>query len=227
MKAGVYQTPNANLIYVAKDRTIKATTLSPSSWPGTKVSHRSADDTVLIAGTEYRCHRVSDVPNGCTSPMDALNVYVRTKRAPRRNEAVVDMPGEHAARQEAYYRYASGGFIDKPAEGLIGEAGTTTYLHTSGDVDAIPNDRRYGVVDAFTDAIRENFRDFVENLIDGTLHEADDDNFALNVDDGPRTALKRQGFRFCHGQSARKHRKQRHEVRFVPEIGCYAWRAST
>ena len=64
MKAGIYKTPNGNLIYVAKDRTIKATTLSPSSWPGMKVSHRAKDDTVSFL--DYRCTRVADVPNGCT-----------------------------------------------------------------------------------------------------------------------------------------------------------------
>lgn len=65
MKAGVYETPNGNLIYVAKDRTVRATSLHPSSWVGTKVSHRSKDDTVLLAN-EYRCKRHADVPDGCT-----------------------------------------------------------------------------------------------------------------------------------------------------------------
>lgn len=64
MKAGIYKTPNGNLIYAAKDRTIKATTLAPSTWPGMKVSHRAKDNTVEFLG--YRCTHVGDVPNGCT-----------------------------------------------------------------------------------------------------------------------------------------------------------------
>lgn len=72
MKAGIYKTPNGDLIYVAKDRTIKATNLAPSSWLGAKVSHRAKDDTVLIAGTDYRCTRFSDVPNGCLDHAKAI-----------------------------------------------------------------------------------------------------------------------------------------------------------
>lgn len=70
MKAGIYQTPNKNLIYVAKDRTIKATTVTPSSWVGTKVSEKKGQ--VVIEGTTYHCDRVGDVPNGCTDPMQLL-----------------------------------------------------------------------------------------------------------------------------------------------------------
>ena len=70
MKAGIYRTPNGNLIYVAKDRTVKATSLSPSTWPGTKVSHRSKDDTVVFE--DHRCTRFADVPNGCTDHAKAL-----------------------------------------------------------------------------------------------------------------------------------------------------------
>lgn len=70
MKAGIYQTPNKNLIYVAKDRTIKATTLMGSNWIGTKVSEKKGQ--VVIANTNYRCDRVGDVPNGCTDFMQLL-----------------------------------------------------------------------------------------------------------------------------------------------------------
>lgn len=169
MKAGIYQTPNGNRIYVAKDRTIKATTLSPSSWLGTKVSHRSADDTVLIGGTDYRCSRVSDVPNGCTSPMDALNAYVPTKT----------LTGAQLWSD-----------LDHAIDGTLYEAGDE-----KGDGPR-------------TALKHQSFRDFVEDFI------------------AKRQELRNAGYRFCHSQSARKHRKQRHEVRFVPEIGCYAWRAS-
>ena len=71
MKAGIYETPIGNLVYVAKDRSIKATTLRPSTWPGMKVSHRSKDDTVEFLG--YRCTRIADVPNGCTDHQAAVD----------------------------------------------------------------------------------------------------------------------------------------------------------
>ena len=70
MKAGIYRSPNGNLIYVAKDRTVKATNLAPSTWPGMKVSHRAKDDTVTLCG--YTFTRFADVPNGCTDHGKAL-----------------------------------------------------------------------------------------------------------------------------------------------------------
>lgn len=78
MKAGIYKTPNGNLIYVAKDRTIKATTLKPSTWPGTKVSQKGAD--VVLVGC-YVCTRFSDVPNGCTDHQKALDDAQAANRA--------------------------------------------------------------------------------------------------------------------------------------------------
>ena len=74
MKAGVYETPNQELIYVAKDRTVTAKVGAPqqSSWVGEKVSHRSKDDTVLIDGA-VRCTRYADVPDGCTDHQDLVD----------------------------------------------------------------------------------------------------------------------------------------------------------
>lgn len=68
MKAGIYLDPVGNLIYVAKDRTIKAMSCDDfgARKVGAKVSHRAKDDTVQIEGTDYRCTRHADVPNGCT-----------------------------------------------------------------------------------------------------------------------------------------------------------------
>lgn len=63
MKAGVFITPNHNLVYVAKDRTVKAATASPYAWLNTKVEYRRKDDTVVTLG--FRCTRYADVPNGC------------------------------------------------------------------------------------------------------------------------------------------------------------------
>lgn len=165
MKAGIYETPNGNLIYVAKDRTIKAASLKPSSWLGTKVSHRSADDTVLIEGTHYRCKRVSDVPNGCTDPEKALFDYVNTLVA-----------AEQAA-EAVKAKFSAAG---------------DRYL----DARFAPGEVRYFVLD---------------------------DRGLLTDDVERRRELEHQGFRLCHAQSARKHRKRGHTV--VPLWGNkYAWR---
>ena len=154
MKAGIYKTPNGNLIYVAKDRTIKATTLKPSSWPGTKVTHRSKDDTVLIEGTDYRCTRVADVPNGCNDPEKALLAYVETT-------------AEHEAVAEVQH----------------------PHLHTASAQVLFLDDR------------------------------------GLLIDDiEARKELRRNGYRLCHAQSARKHRRRGREVVYVPEIRQHAWR---
>lgn len=40
-----------------------------------------------------------------------------------------------------------------------------------------------------------------------------------------RCHLRLDGWRFCHNRSARKHRRQGHEVRYAGE-GMYAWRAN-
>ena len=74
MKAGIYLDPIGNLIYVAKDRTIKAMSCDDFGVRkvGAKVSHRAKDDTVQIEGTDYRCSRFADVPNGCTDHRNFL-----------------------------------------------------------------------------------------------------------------------------------------------------------
>lgn len=138
MKAGIYETPSGNLVYVAKDRSIKATTLRPSAWPGMKVSHRSKDDTVEFLG--YRCTRVADVPNGCTDHQAAVDAVQAARAAP------------------------------SPVEALCGA--------------------------------------------DPVQQASPDEDFA---------AWALQGWRLCGKQSARKHRKQGHEVRWIPWFG-RAWR---
>lgn len=40
-----------------------------------------------------------------------------------------------------------------------------------------------------------------------------------------RMKMRADGWRFCHNRSARKHRKQGHDVRYV-RSGVYAWRAT-
>lgn len=150
MKSGIYKTPNGNLIYVAKDRTIKATSTTWPAWSGTKVSHRAKDDTVVIEGTEYRCTRYADVPNGCNDPERAI-------------------------------------------------------------------------ADALMAKCEEGHKEFAEGAA-----AASDDNFALSIGDDTevRSRLKSEGFRFCHSQSARKHRRRGREVRYVPEARAFAWRAA-
>ena len=121
MKAGVYKTPNDNLIYVAKDRTIKAASLSPSSWPGTKVSHRAKDDTVRIEGTSYRCTRHADVPNGCTDHqalVDSMHMAANLEPGQR----VVDYGTKFARVEE----------IDGTPDGIT-EDGNAIDLKTTAD----------------------------------------------------------------------------------------------
>lgn len=74
MKAGIYKTPNDNYVYVAKDRTIMATTLDPSDWPGHRV--RTSEKETLVHFFDVTAVRVSDVPNGTTDHKAALKAYV-------------------------------------------------------------------------------------------------------------------------------------------------------
>ena len=74
MKAGIYKTPNGNYVYVAKDRTIMATTLDPSTWPGNKV--RTSERELKAHFFDVTAVRVSDVPNGTTDHAAALMAYV-------------------------------------------------------------------------------------------------------------------------------------------------------
>lgn len=70
MKAGVFASPNHNLIYVRKDQTIACTTIYPSEWPEKKVRYSEKADEVTLFG--YTFKRVADVPNGCTKPVNHL-----------------------------------------------------------------------------------------------------------------------------------------------------------
>ena len=94
MKAGVFITPNHNLVYVAKDRTVKAVTLQPSTWVGEKVSYRRSDDTVLLG--DYRCERYADVPNGCKDHAGYLAKLDEDRKAviePPPRKAADELPG--------------------------------------------------------------------------------------------------------------------------------------
>lgn len=168
MKSGIYRTPNGNLILVRKDRTIAATNLKPTSWIGRKVSHRSADDTVLIEGTDYRCTRWADLRNGENRPADVVLA-----------EAI--------------------------------EKGRETIAEFFGPDDGKPSE----ITQQAEDMKRQ------EDPLDAevaSLGHADSD-------DELRQQFKRDGFRFCHSQSARKHRRAGHVVRYVPELRQYAWAA--
>lgn len=95
MKAGVYETPNSELIYVAKDRTVTAKVGAPqqSSWVGAKVSHRAKDDTVLIDGA-VRCTRYADVPDGCTDHQDLVDRLHAERRVAEKTARHVAAAGE-------------------------------------------------------------------------------------------------------------------------------------
>lgn len=207
MKSGIYKTPNSNLIYVAKDRTIKATTLAPSSWPGTKVSHRAKDDTVLIEGTDYRCERVGDVPNGCNDPVKALN---DTKHALQAKAALSDESNPAnvlrgiAENTEQGADHAS---FDKAAE---------TLAKPVGDIYKAVADQVYGVTEAMGDVAKAAVR-------------ATSAARALSAPYGrdfteQQAKMRALGYRRVHKQSARKHRKQGHAV-IAAGDGSFWWMA--
>lgn len=80
MKAGVFASPNRNLIYVRKDQTVACTTLYPSTWPGMKARYSEKRDEVELCG--YVFVRVADVPNGCTKPHLHLQDVAANLRVP-------------------------------------------------------------------------------------------------------------------------------------------------
>lgn len=182
MKSGIYKTPNGNLIYVAKDRTIKATTLSPSSWPGTKVSHRAKDDTVLIEGTTYRCERVADVPNGCNDPVRCLN---DAKHALAAKAAL----GDGVTPDGNVVDLKTTGPQDKSAQEDI-------YKRVAGQV--------YGVTEAMGDVAKAAVR---ATSAARALSAPYGRDFTEQ-----QAKMRALGYRRVHKQSARKHRKQGHAV---------------
>ena len=74
MKAGIYKTPNDNYVYVAKDRTIMAASLEPSSWVGNRV--RTSEREQKVHFFDVTAERVADVPNGTTDHAAVLQHYV-------------------------------------------------------------------------------------------------------------------------------------------------------
>ncbi len=273
MKAGIYRTPNGNLIYVAKDRTIKATTLAPSSWPGTKVSHRAKDDTVLIANTDYRCTRWADVPNGCTDPAKYL-VDCKAKNDAEIAEALGLSPEEAGLgdspwvkgredkkfSRQVVYGYGPGFLTEQMAAAerwLVQTTGQLDALVESGILSRVHDE--YTVLDEVRYAayLQDCFQVEPERLVGmphvlGLGYGADaidkdgnavvfktastpgkTDNQQIDiykqfardiygVTDADRERMRALGFRPCHKQSARKHRKAGHIV--VGEgSGVYWW----
>ena len=273
MKAGIYRTPNGNLIYVAKDRTIKATTLSPSSWPGTKVTTEANGARVVIdvGGSDYVCHRASDVPNGCTDPQAELirvqmrlypepevvqeDIYagVRTKiydseqALPRATSMPATLGvgyGKDLERETEKPRISgrasqlllqernSEEMIQAVHDNLIargavhvahdeymlpagaGKSGSLSggplssnlprRIPATGHADALPDDGRRWKADAsFTPEESAVITDWIND-----------------------TAMRANGYKPCHAQSARKHRKQGHTViADGARPGAYWWRA--
>ena len=208
MKAGIYQTPNGNLIYVAKDRTIKATTLHPSAWPGTKVSHRAKDDTALIEGTDYRCARVSDVPNGCTDHAQALTRYVRAQKT-----IAVDTNTE-----DPYRRFAPSMFVGtgKTLTGrFVGRPPALGLGYTLGDADL-------GDLEPRQAAAVESLKKFSEATCKA-VEALRRPRLTGTVQLSPLGRLGKFSYRCCGKQSARKHRKAGHEVVRI-NSNTYGWR---
>ena len=204
MKAGVYKTPNGNLIYVAKDRTIKATTLSPSSWPGTKVSHRAKDNTVVIADTGYRCEHYADVPNGCTDHqalVDSMHMAANLQPGERVVDYGTKLARVEPAADDEFDRIKAE--ADDPYKRM---AGAMRHVGAAAE-GAAEATRRFFTVPPelsapYTDAEMVAWRE----------------KFAAS--------LVSQGFKLCHKGSARKHRRQGHTVLPIGD-GRFAWRAVT
>lgn len=258
MKAGIYKTPNGNLIYVAKDRTIKATSLRPSSWPGMKVSHRAKDDTVSFL--DYRCTRVSDVPNGCTDHQALVDTLYRTSQlqpgetlvdagtaterversavAPKIGEIIIEFESGMSWRlrddAEGYTRVVTcgplhahswlGGIVHN-ADNLV--RGLTDIAHVS----IPPSERSFdvgcrvvrafrfpatgGVVDHML-AVDRQYKKLAEKLRGAAYSRS-------KVIEAEEAQLVEFGFRFCHGKSARKHRRRGDAVIGLGD-GRFAWR---
>ena len=109
MKAGIYKTPNGNLIYVRKDRAIAATAAAQTSWIGEKVKSFNDGGHVWIfpsdSAKRITAFRVADVPNGRTEPGKALCDYADAIKA---RDAYRE---KHPEIAEAAKGFADGGVI--------------------------------------------------------------------------------------------------------------------
>ena len=278
MKAGIYRTPNGNLIYVAKDRTIKATTLSPSSWPGTKVTTEANGARVVIdvGGSDYVCHRASDVPNGCTDPQAELirvqmrlypepevvqeDIYagVRTKiydseqALPRATSMPATLGvgyGKDLERETEKPRISGRAAQLLLQEGNAEETIKTMEanmlakgaVHVAHDEYMLPSGAGktgfasggfVGLAPNEVQAILSHGRSFLTTgLSRGTMSGK-----ALGANNLPRgdigeknwmndPSMRANGYKPCHAQSARKHRKQGHTVvADGARLGAYWWR---
>ena len=128
MKAGIYKTPNGNLIYVAKDRTIKATTLKPSTWPGMKVSQRGS----AVVFLDYQCDHVSNVPNGCTDHQGWLDAWAPGYFAkalcfsPSAAQLLAQSDNAARAQGEMVHKLVAEGYVEVP--------GTDELVHPGVEV---------------------------------------------------------------------------------------------
>lgn len=59
MPAGVFKTPNGNLVYVDESHNIRAASLSPSSWEGLSVAYYAAINAIKFCG--YECTHYANV----------------------------------------------------------------------------------------------------------------------------------------------------------------------
>lgn len=208
MKAGIYRTPNGNLIYVAKDRTVKASVFGDLI--GKKVSHRVKDNTVVVDGGDYRCEHVCDVPNGCT---DHARVLVSAQTA-----------------WEVAQRQAIGGMTGVQTVTITGPAGQVTVpvkkigpCNYIGNVPPLEVD--HGTVEDCasrfnpTRLVNEDRRYYiVPNVLDAPYTQAE----MADWRDKKVQQYLACGWRLCHRKSARKHRKARRTVLDIGD-GRYMW----
>jgi hypothetical protein len=244
MKSGIYRSPNGNLIYVGSDRTVRACSLSPSSWPGARVTMREKDSECYIEGLSYRFVRVGDVPYGFShNPQQALDKYrEETRKANEELFGVCDpdskissvvremqrgedpMPDparveEKTARIAASARSGYEGFAEyAEAHGkMSGEAsGVSNLPRRTSKSPALG--APYGGTLA-SSSVQGRAAEKMAN----TIHNRMLADGLVPTFGGEYMPLREAGYRRCHAKSARKHKRRGDDVIRLAE-GVYAWR---
>lgn len=259
MKSGIYRSPNGNLIYVGSDRTVRAASLSPSSWPGKRVTMREKDSECYIEGLSYRFERVGDVPYGFSfNPQQALDKY-RAERAAEIDELLGPSTGESPISGViAQMQRGEDPLLSDPAR--VAEKTARIAASARSGVDAFAQlgaqmanadkavaEMHDSLIDAgFVNTHHDEYVDMkcladeraplvtrvYRGRMSGTapgvsnLPRAVGKHPALGMGYGRDNLLTPAGYKRCHAQSAKKHRRQGHDV--VPlGYGVYAWRNPT
>lgn len=74
MPAGVFKTPNDNLVYVDANHNVRAASLSPSSWEGMSVAYYAATNTIQLCG--YGCTHYAEAIQDM-NPQEQVDLLVQ------------------------------------------------------------------------------------------------------------------------------------------------------